>query len=168
LSGLLDIRQGGEMWCGTCGIINYFGTSQLSADERDEVVVFDGVVENADGSFSPNNTPVALANADPNADTNSFYRVRYGFGGITEMAVYDTSWLRLRELSLGYTVPSEMLGGTIGGASIVLTGRNLWLKTDYPGIDPETNLSGDSNGYGLDYFNMPNTKSYSATIKLTF
>ena len=34
LSALLDIRQGGDVWCGTCGIINYFGTSQLSADEK--------------------------------------------------------------------------------------------------------------------------------------
>jgi hypothetical protein len=52
--------------------------------------------------------------------------------------------------------------------SITLTGRNLWLKTDYPGIDPETNLTGASNGYGLDYFNMPNTKSYNVTVNLTF
>jgi hypothetical protein len=56
----------------------------------------------------------------------------------------------------------------VEGASISLTGRNLWLNTDYPGIDPETNLTGASNGYGLDYFNMPNTKSFSATVRLTF
>ncbi len=169
VSALLDIRQGGEVWCGTCGIINYFGTSQLSADERNDIVVFDGVVDNGDGTFSPNTTPVALAQADPNASFSSFYRVRYGFGGISEMNIHDASWVRLRDVSIGYTVPSSALGNLpIEGLSITLTGRNLWLSTDYPGIDPETNLTGVTNGYGLDYFNMPNTKSYNVTVNLTF
>jgi hypothetical protein len=44
----------------------------------------------------------------------------------------------------------------------------LWLSTDYPGIYPETNLTGASNGIGLDYFNMPNTRSYAVLLNLTF
>lgn len=168
LSGLLDIRSGGDMWCGTCGIINYFGTSQLSADERNDVVTFDGVVEQADGSFAPNTTAVALAEADPAGSFTSFYRVRYGFGGITEMSLYDTSWLRLRELTLSYALPASILGENFENVVISVSGRNLWLSTEYPGIDPETNLTGDSNGIGLDYFNMPNTKSISGSVKLTF
>ena len=163
LSALFDTRQGGDMWCGTCGIINYFGTSQQSADERNDVVVFEGVL--ADGT--PNNIPVALAN--PADGLGSYYRVRYGFGGISEMNIYDASWIRLREVTLGYSLPSSTLDGTfIEGVRLSLTGRNLWLDTDYPGIDPETNLTGSSNGYGLDYFNMPNTKSFVATLNLTF
>ncbi len=162
LSGLLDIRQGGDMWCGTCGIMNYFGVTEQSALERNDVVVFDGVT--ADGQV--NNTPVALA--DPAAGLGAYYRVRYGFG-YSEMEIYDTSWLRLRELTLSYNLPDAVLGSTfLKGATISLTGRNLWLKTDYPGVDPETNLTGSSNGFGLDYFNQPNTKSYSATVQLTF
>lgn len=163
LSALLDIRQGGDMWCGTCGIMDYFGTSEQSATERNDVVVFEGVL--ADGT--PNNIPVALAN--PADGSNAYYRVRYGFGGITEMNVYDASWVRLREVTLGYSLPSSVFANSfLEGARISLTGRNLWLKTDYPGIDPETNLTGASNGYGLDYFNMPNTKSYVATVNLSF
>lgn len=169
LSALLDIRQGGDMWCGTCGIINYFGTSKLSADERDDIVVFEGVQEQADGTYVPNNTPVALGQADPTASFTSFYRVRYGFGGISEMNIFDTSWLRLRDVSIGYSLPKSVLENLpFEGLNVTLTGRNLWLKTDYPGIDPETNLTGVSNGYGLDYFNMPNTKSYNVTVNLTF
>lgn len=171
LSGLFDIRSGGDMWCGTCGIVNYFGTSEISATERDDVVVFDGV-QNTGTAEEPvyveNNTAVALGSADPTASFSSYYRVRYGFGGITEMNVHDTSWLRLRELTVAYNIGGDLLGGIFNGGSIALTGRNLWLSTDYPGIDPETNLTGDSNGYGLDYFNMPNTKSFNATLKLNF
>lgn len=164
VSALLDIREGGDMWCGTCGILNYFGTSQLSADERNDVIVFDGVL--ADGT--PNTIPVAIAQS-PAASEGEFYRRRYGFGGITEMNIHDTSWLRLREVTLKYSLPSSLLGeGFVHGVDISLSGRNLWLSTDYPGIDPETNLSGASNGYGLDYFNMPNSKGFSATVGLTF
>ena len=157
------------MWCGTCGIMNYFGTTKQSADERDDVVVFDGVVNTGTSEnpvYEQNNTAVPLAN--PATGLGSYYRVRYGFG-YSEMEIYDTSWIRLRELTLGYSLPKSLLSGTfLGGVDITLTGRNLWLNTDYPGIDPETNLTGSSNGFGLDYFNMPNTKSYSATVKLTF
>ncbi len=164
LSGLLDFRKGGDMWCGTCGIINYFGTSKISADERNDVVIFEGVTEEG----AVNNTPVALAYS-PTASEGEFYRRRYGFGGISEMNIHDTSWIRLRELTLRYSLTSDMLGKLpFEGVGISLTGRNLWLKTEYPGIDPETNLTGASNGYGLDYFNMPNTKGYSATVNLTF
>ncbi len=172
LSALLDIRQGGEVWCGTCGIINYFGTSQLSADERNDVVVFPGVINEGTAenpSFVENNIPVALGQADPTASFSSFYRVRYGFGGISEMNIYDASWVRLRDVSIGYSIPNDILSKiNIQDVRVTLTGRNLWLKTDFPGVDPETNLTGVSNGYGLEYFNMPNAKSYNVTVNLTF
>lgn len=171
VSGLLDIRRGGDMWCGTCGIMDYFGTSEQSATERDDIVVFDGVVNQGTASepnYVPNTTAVALGEGDPNSSFTSFYRVRYGFGGISEMSIYDTSWLRLRELTLSYQLPTNILGSSFNGGTISVTGRNLWLDTEFPGIDPETNLTGDSNGYGLDYFNMPNTKSYAATVRLNF
>ena len=52
--------------------------------------------------------------------------------------------------------------------SVYATGRNLWLSTPYEGIDPETNLMGAFNAQGLDYFNMPNTKSYVFGLKIDF
>lgn len=169
LSALLDFRQGGDMWCGTCGVMGYFGMTEESAAERNEVTVFDGVVNTGtaeDPKYEQNTTAVALA--DPANGLGSYWRVRNGFG-YSEMEIYDTSWIRLRELTLGYSLPKSVLNGTfLGGVNITLTGRNLWLNTEYPGIDPETNLTGSSNGFGLDYFNMPNTRSYSATVNLTF
>ena len=50
---------------------------------------------------------------------------------------------------------------------IRLSGRNLHLWTDYTGIDPETNLN-NTNGRGMDYFNMPNTKSYVLTLRFNY
>ncbi|MEL6649817.1 MAG: SusC/RagA family TonB-linked outer membrane protein, partial [Bacteroidota bacterium] len=156
LSVLFDLRQGGDMWCGTCGVIDYFGTSAKTGEERTNTnFVFDGVKE--DGT--ENATPVALFKED--GGLGDIYWVRYGFGGIGEMSIYDTSWQRLREITLSYAVPASALSNSpLGGINVSVYGRNLWLNTDYPGIDPETNLTGASNGIGLDYFNMPNAKSF--------
>ena len=46
-------------------------------------------------------------------------------------------------------------------------GRNLWLKTKYPGIDPDTNLAG-TNLIGIDYWGMPNTRSFQVHVTLGF
>jgi TonB-linked SusC/RagA family outer membrane protein len=163
LSFLLDIRQGGNMWCGTCGVANYFGMGQESADLREQTFVFDGVLE--DGT--PNTTEIPYA--DPANGVGSYWWVRYGFGGFGEQYVYSTSWVRLRDLTLAYNFPRSVLDAIkIQNMRLAFTGRNLWLSTKYPGIDPETNLTGASNGIGLDYFNMPNTKSYSVRLDLTF
>jgi len=165
LSALVDIREGGDVWCGTCGIIDYFGTSQTTADQRTITdFVFEGVNEN---TGETNTTEVALAN--PENGINSYYWVRNGFGGVSEDYVFDSSWVRLREASLTYRLPSVLLDNSfLSGGSLTASARNLFVITDYPGIDPETNLSGASNAIGLDYFNQPNTKSYALTVKLNF
>ena len=163
VSALLDVRSGGDMWCGTCGIMDYFGTSQTTGDLREGEVVFDGV--KSDGSVNTQAVPYY----DPSAGLGTNYWVKYGFGGISEMSIYDASWVRLREVSVSYTLPQNIVSKVgMSNASIAVSARNLWLSTDYPGIDPETNLTGASNGFGLDYFNNPNTKGYTFTLRTNF
>ena len=163
LTFLFDIRKGGDIWCGTCGILDYFGTSARTLN-REESRVFEGIVQS---TGQPNTQSVQLFDTTI-SENNNFYR-RYGFGGTSEASIYDGSWVRLRELTLSYNFPSRLLENTfIESATVSAYGRNLWLSTDYPGVDPETNLTGDSNGYGLDYFNQPNTKSYGLNLNLNF
>jgi hypothetical protein len=74
----------------------------------------------------------------------------------------------LRELTLSYKLNKSLLNRTFfHSAEVYFTGRNLWLSTPYTGIDPETSLIGAGNGQGLDYFNMPGTKSYTFGLRLT-
>ncbi|MCR9265707.1 MAG: SusC/RagA family TonB-linked outer membrane protein [Flavobacteriaceae bacterium] len=163
LSVLFDIRQGGDVWNGTKGILDYFGVSEETL-LRDQTTVFQGVVES---SGQPNTLEVPYS--DPTiSENNNFWR-RYGFGDVAEGNVFDASWIRLREVTLSYSLPQKWLKNTgIEELSFSAFGRNLWLDTDYPGIDPETNLTGDTNGIGLDYFNQPNTKSYGLNVQLNF
>jgi hypothetical protein len=74
--------------------------------------------------------------------------------------------VRLRELSLSYTFKLKNKK-YLKSINVYGTGRNLWLKTDYPGVDPETRLTGSgSNVSGFDYFNNPGSKSYIFGVKI--
>jgi hypothetical protein len=91
-----------------------------------------------------------------------------GFFGPTSQFVEKTDWVRLREVSLSYKLNKNILNKTFfHSAEIFVSGRNLWVSTPYTGIDPETSLIGAGNGQGLDYFNMPGTKSYTVGLRLT-
>ncbi len=159
LGFLFDWREGGDLWNGTAWALSFFGRSQLTAETREEApFAIDGVL--SDGT--PNNIEIVR---DQSYWTSSLG----GFGSVGEQFVQDGGWIRLRELSLRYSLPNSLFGQNfIKGGSIGVTGRNLWLSTDYDGIDPETSLTGGGNGQGFDYFNMPATKSLIFKLSLDF
>ncbi|NBW36968.1 MAG: SusC/RagA family TonB-linked outer membrane protein [Cytophagia bacterium] len=158
LSALLDIKQGGLIWNGTKGVLRGFGVSAATNDRTKQTIFPNSVFE--DGA--PNNVPIILG--------GQVYNRNYGFSGLDELNLEDGSYMRMRELSIGYSLPSSLIAKTkvLSGVSVSLVARNLFLITDYTGIDPETNLTGASNDFGEDYFNMPNTKSigFNITLKL--
>jgi TonB-linked SusC/RagA family outer membrane protein len=161
LTALLDIRKGGAIWDGTQARLNRLGRTQASAD-RDHTYVIDGVVKNSDGTFSPNTKAIS---------PQAYYGTYLGDAGnyATENAIYDGSWVRLRELTLSYHIDAAKFNRFIKGIDVFVTGRNLWLQTKYPGVDPETSLTGAGsliNGY--DYFNNPGTRSYLFGVKAQF
>jgi TonB-linked SusC/RagA family outer membrane protein len=184
VAGLLDIKQGGVVWNGTQSALYFFGTAQESADLRGTDKVFAGNVASydADGNLvlydhdndakTPNIPRTEGANSKSvtlgeswlrTGDANGF------FGNNTEDFIEDASWVRLRDVSISWALPQKwMQNARIQNASISLSGRNLWLRTPYEGVDPETNLTGATNAQGLDYFNMPNTKSYSVGLNVKF
>jgi Ca-activated chloride channel family protein len=161
LEFLFDFKYGGDVWNGTKNTMNYFGTSALTASQRGKQdYVFEGVTEAGD----VNTVAVDFA---PATDVYENRWVRYGRAGVTEDAIEDASWIRLRDLSLTYRFTEDFVSRLgIRKMAVSFVANNLILITPYSGIDPETNLTGNSNGRGLDYFNMPNTKSYGLTLKL--
>ena len=95
-----------------------------------------------------------------------------GLGGsaINEFAITDGSWTRLREVSVSYSLTSKALQKYTKLSSIdfSLAGRNIALWTDVKGIDPEVNQSGVDNGFGIEYFTNPSTRSWVFSVKLNF
>ena len=138
--------------------------------------LIDGVMAqlDGDGNVDLDADGVAIAGTEANDVEVSAHDYFTGYVGdlgsaATEQAVYDASWIRLREVGLSYRLNLRGKIPVIQSLDIGVTGRNLWLKTDYPGVDPETSLIGSgSNINGWDYFNMPNTRSYIFSIKVGF
>jgi len=168
-SFLIDIKQGGVLWNGTKGALYYFGTAK-ETDVRGTTKVFTGVKGHYDDAGALVTGGVSndiVANLDENwlafGNGNGFY------GSNTEDFIEDAGWVRLREVSVSYELPKIIVESTpFSGIIITFTGRNLWLSTKYTGVDPETNLMGAYNAQGLDYFNMPGTRTYNVSLNVKF
>ena len=163
---LIDWREGGDLWNGTAWALSFFGKSQLTADTREESpIILPGVINVGDANspqYVENNIPIVR---DQNYWTSSLG----GFGAVGEQFVQDGGWIRLREVSLSYTIPGSLFGQNIfRGGSIGIIGRNLWFDTEYDGVDPETSLTGTGNGQGFDYFNNPSTRTIITRLTLNF
>ena len=168
LSALLDIRRGGDVWNGTKGALYFFGTST-------ETIPYQGEgFQAAFGNFAlANGTKPDVAGPGAgmvvplNGVTWMQGGIGSGFTGPFSQFIEDGSFVKLRDVSVSYTLDQGWLSRMgIGSADITLSGRNLRTWTDYTGIDPESNLVGERNGRGLDYFNNPQTRSYVISVNL--
>jgi TonB-linked SusC/RagA family outer membrane protein len=157
LSFLWDIRKGGDVANVTGNWMNAQGIPKNSED-RGHLVLFKGVRE-SDGQV--NTTPALL-------DQN-YYGGTPGNRNIAERFIEDGSWFRLRDISLSYGFPKAWVNKIkLQNLDLSIYGRNLILLTNYTGIDPETNLYGPNSSIGVDAFGTPNTKSYGASLNVTF
>ena len=157
LTALVDIKQGGVVYNGTKNVMISLGTHKITENREDDFV-FPGV----NSTTGEPNTVVVKRDA-------SYYSSQGGLAGLSEAAIEDGSYIRLRDVSLSYNMPKKWFKrNVISGINFGITARNLLLITDYTGIDPETNLSGAENSLGRDYFNMPNTKGFDFNFQITF
>ncbi|RYZ52965.1 MAG: SusC/RagA family TonB-linked outer membrane protein [Sphingobacteriales bacterium] len=168
LNFLIDTRQGQMKYNQFANFMAAFGTSKLT-ENRTETTVFEGVLANG----NPNTKPVYLGQGlgpDGVDYGNGFYRNVYR--GVTENFIEDASWVRLRSLSLSYSLPGSWLNRTrvLKGATISITGNNLWLSTDYTGFDPESSSFNAANNAseGFSGFTYPSVRSFLATVNLQF
>ncbi len=156
LSALIDIRKGGDLMNFDEYYATYYGSS-IQTENRDEPIIVEGV-KASDGAAN-----------DIELDAFTYYTVVPTLAD--EFMVQKSDFIKLREVSAGYRLPSRMLANFfIRDISIVFTGRNLWMKTDdsFTGSDPELSLYGSNNGQGFLNFQMPSTKSYSITLNIGF
>ncbi len=82
----------------------------------------------------------------------------------------DASFLRLRNVSVGFDIAKVAKLRTFKRLQLVFTGRNVWTKTKYTGFDPEIN-SGPSNSSferGIDHSTLPNIRSYQVSLNVGF
>ena len=89
-----------------------------------------------------------------------------GGRGIAEGVMYDASFVKLRELTIGYTIPDKFFGKLpVRGATISFVGRNLFVWDNVPHVDPENmSLSGGTALPGIEYMAIPSTRSYGFNL----
>lgn len=88
----------------------------------------------------------------------------------TSRFLEDGSFIRLKNISLGYTLPSNVMDRlNLSKIRVYVSGQNLWTITDYSGFDPEVNSAGSSDtNVGLDLGGYPPSKSFTLGLNLSF
>jgi hypothetical protein len=90
-------------------------------------------------------------------------------GEIDEAHIHETTFVRFRELSVGYSLPQSLLQNTFfKTVNVSFVGRNLFLWTEYPNFDPETSTTGAVNGQGIEYVAHPQVSSFGGRLNITF
>ncbi|SFN88078.1 TonB-linked outer membrane protein, SusC/RagA family [Chitinophaga sp. YR627] len=165
LSCLFDVRHGGKLYSLTQTVGREGGiikeTLEGRADGYDmskpgNGVIGSGVVQAADGKFSPNTTKVAV---------REWHSAWTGGRNIAEGVMYDASFVKLRELQIGYSFPGSFKKGVIKGMNVSLVGRNLFLWDNVPHVDPEVmSYSGGTALPGIEYMSLPSSRSYGVNL----
>lgn len=174
LRALIDWRQGGDFYSFSAASLLLRGQLALSTD-REALRVVPGVLGSPQ-TFQPildeNNNKIR--NTVPITAFDSHFSNGWGAYGQDEVNVYDGTVIRLREVSLGYSIPKSLLAKTpFGSASISVSGRNLWFNAPnvLEGLNLDPELLGEtaaSNVQGFEYGATPTTRRYGFNITLTF
>jgi len=161
LSILIDTKQGGEILSTTSSFGYLFGRHVNTLEGRDNpdfMLIGEGV--SADGS-TPNATPARI---------DTYYE---RVSSISEVNVYDASYIKLRQVSLSYSVPVKSLKKLkfVQSLNVSLVGRNLFFFTnglEEIGLDPESIYTATASDVGIEYAAMPSTRTFGVNLSVKF
>jgi TonB-linked SusC/RagA family outer membrane protein len=174
--GLLDIRQGGvfisrfynkAMGAGILEESGYERAAREPGTEYDGLYYHAGAAENADGTYSQNliSTDGTASEGILGTSARAYYKQYHDHN--SESQLFDASFVKLREIAIGYTVPQKLLGNLpFRDIRLSLVGRNLKLWTDNPHFDPEGTMATGGGGLvpGFENMSLPSTKSYGFNL----
>ncbi|HEY4334518.1 MAG TPA: SusC/RagA family TonB-linked outer membrane protein [Puia sp.] len=158
LAVLFDFKYGAKIYSGTNLLLYANGLQKNTLQGREGGYIGKG----NDVSGAANTTSV----------TSEKYFTDISAGGsdhIAEEFVYDASFIKLRSLTLTYSLPAKMFQSLfIKGISVSAVGRNLWtVMKRVPNIDPESSLN-NGNGQGLELSGFPATRSMGLNVNFKF
>ena len=173
-SFLFDIKQGGDLystsnqWGRYAGVLaeTVIGRQDLNGDGQPDGLLIEGVNYRtpAPGCTAGND---CFTDGSANTTRTAAEAYQHSLWRIHEEWIYDASYIKLREMKLGYTVPGNFAARMgLSAMNLSLVGRNLWLSTDVPHIDPETAFSA-GNVQGLEFGQLPSARSIGFNITVT-
>ncbi len=162
---LIDFKTGGDIYSGTNVRLLSNGQHKMTT----EAWTAPGIVANGRES-------VTVTGVDPegNSFTKSLDETEIaGFYGaysqLSDRFIRDATFAKLRQISIGYNFPQSVLSNTpLTTARLSFVGRNLLvLFDDIENVDAESTYH-NSNAQGLDYYGLPQTRTYGLNLKLGF
>ncbi len=156
----IDGSFGGKLYSQSYHKMMEHGHLNESLMGREEgFIIGDGVVQNADGSYSPNTTKVEVP---------AYYSEYYRRANV-EANLFDATWVKLREISISYSFPKSFLDrNKLKGLTISVFGRNLYTWSDFPIYDPETAaLNGANMVPGVEMGQLPSPATYGFNLKVS-
>ena len=164
LSFLFDFRKGGDVYNASEYLMAYNGMSKRT-ENRGEKISFTGSV------LDPNTGQSSIKTMEVVADERYYKDI---YTKHTPNFIETVNWFRLRAINLSYSLPKDVLAKSkfIKGATFNAMGSNLWLLTNYSGVDPETSAAGagvvGSGSVGIDYAGVPSTAGFTFGVNLKF
>ncbi|GGA88371.1 SusC/RagA family TonB-linked outer membrane protein [Puia dinghuensis] len=155
VSLLIDGRFGGKVLSMTQAVLDEYGDSKASGAARDA-----GGVNIKATDASTGTTYSGLIPAQ------TFYKSVGDRNGLTEFYMYSATAVRLRELSIGYSIPTHV--SWINSLKVAVIGRNLFFFHKDAPFDPETSMSTGNSLQGIETFSQPSTRSIGASVKVAF
>ncbi len=146
LSFLIDGRFGGQVVSMTEALLDGNGLSQRTADARNSSKFVTGGTE-----FDP----------------EVFYTKTGGMNPTAEQYTYSATNIRLREMSLGYSLPTDNIK-FISKVSFSVIARNLFFLYNEAPYDPDLSMSAGNGLQGLDAFNAPSTRTIGFGLNVSF
>lgn len=169
LGFLFDVRMGGQVYSHTQTVGREGGiiveTLEGRADGYDLTKPGNGVIGNGvmvvNGQFVPN---------DVKRTAREWHTAYTGGRAIAEGVMYDASFVKLRELQIGFNFPTQVLKNTpFKSATLSFVGRNLALWSNVPHVDPEVmSYTGGTALPGIEYMSIPSSRSYGVNLSLKF
>jgi TonB-linked SusC/RagA family outer membrane protein len=172
LNFTLDYRQGGVMYSGTADLLNFVGNAiPTTYNDRRPFIVPNSVVQtgtDAQGKpiYAENTTPITEGAFD------SYWYPTSNIATTYQQRIIDRSFLKLREVSLIYSLPARW-ASKISSSNITVSvyARNilLWLPADNPYIDPEaSNLGNDLTSQLGEFRTAPTSEQFGVALKASF
>ncbi|WP_052496419.1 SusC/RagA family TonB-linked outer membrane protein [Pedobacter lusitanus] len=158
-SFLVDAQYGAVGYSLTAAVLAEQGKTTNTIPGRYNGIIGKGVVQQADGSYSPN-TVIAQ-------DMTTYYTTHYGRDNI-EGSTYSTDFLKLREARFDYTFkPKTLRRIGLQRATIGVYGRDLMTITKWPGFDPEFGTLNDGTiNQGFELGQFPSTRTFGINLTI--
>jgi len=166
LDALVDFKAGGDLYSGTETYLTGAGLHKQTLEYREGGMPIEGVIQTGTGTDGkPVYAPLSMTlNQDQTRNFWGNYASR-----AQENFVYDASFVKLRQVSLEYSLPATILDKTpLQTVAVSFVGRNLailYRATD--NIDPESSYSSGS-GQGMEQWALPSTRSYGFNVRVVF